>query len=332
MSSNKVSDEVFAEAVRLVEQYGSTGKAAKATGISRTTLNSRLEIAQVRANRPKSEPTIVPLALPDAPVIREIVARSNNKHMVVPDTQCRPGVPLDHMRWAGLYAAVKKPDKIIHIGDNWDMASLSSYDKGKRSFEGRRYDLDIKAGNLGIELFMEPIYDEMEACAKRGEVWDPELHFAVGNHEERILRAINDQPELDGVIGYKDFNLTNHGWVVHPYLEVFQVDGVNYAHFFTSGVMGRPVASARALLTKKHSTCVMGHVQKYEVAIDYDARGRRLTGLFAGCFYQHDEPYLGAQTNRDTWRGVHILYGCEGGEFTHNSVDLGYLKDRFEGK
>ena len=43
------------------------------------------------------------------------------KHLVIPDTQVKPGQSLEHLRWAGQYAADKKPDVIIHIGDHWDM-------------------------------------------------------------------------------------------------------------------------------------------------------------------------------------------------------------------
>jgi len=46
---------------------------------------------------------------------------------------------IDHLTWAGQYAVDKKPDVIVHIGDHWDMPSLSHYDKGTKSFEGRRY-------------------------------------------------------------------------------------------------------------------------------------------------------------------------------------------------
>ena len=34
-------------------------------------------------------------------------------HMIVPDTQVREGVPLDHLRAAGNYIVDKKPDTII---------------------------------------------------------------------------------------------------------------------------------------------------------------------------------------------------------------------------
>ena len=82
------------------------------------------------------------------------------KHLVIPDTQVKPGHSTAHLKWAGEYAAEKKPDVIIHIGDHWDMASLSSYDVGKKSFEGRRYTRDIRAGLNAMDHFIAPTKEE----------------------------------------------------------------------------------------------------------------------------------------------------------------------------
>jgi hypothetical protein len=76
------------------------------------------------------------------------------KHMVIPDTQVKPDSDYSHMRWAGHYAAEKKPDVIVHLGDHWDMPSLSSYDVGKKSFEGRRYTKDIESGIDAMLAFL----------------------------------------------------------------------------------------------------------------------------------------------------------------------------------
>jgi len=82
------------------------------------------------------------------------------RHLVIPDTQIKPDKPMDHMLWAGKYACAVKPDTIIHIGDHWDMPSLSSYDVGKKSFEGRRYSADVEAGNEAMQLFTDCIRAE----------------------------------------------------------------------------------------------------------------------------------------------------------------------------
>jgi hypothetical protein len=253
------------------------------------------------------------------------------RHMVIPDTQVKPGVNTDHLGWAGKYAVAMKPDVIVMIGDWWDMASLSSYDKGTKSFEGRRYIHDIQAGNRAMDQFMAPIMAERKRLRHlKKKQWNPRLVFTLGNHENRITRAVEKDAMLEEVIGYKDFNLEDYGWEVHDFLDVVTIDGVCYSHFFTSGVMGRPVTSARALLTKKHQSCVMGHVQDRDIAFAKRADGRHMTGLFAGIFYQHQEDYLTPQTN-GSWSGLWILNEVEEGEFDELPVSMRYLEKRYGG-
>ena len=249
------------------------------------------------------------------------------RHMVIPDTQTKPGAPSNHLRWAGEYAVKMKPDKIIHIGDHWDMPSLSSYDRGKGAAEGRRVIEDIDAGNLAMETFLTPIRIEQNRQRRNKEkVWRPELHFCLGNHEERIARAVNDDAKWEGFLDYDNLHLAD--WIVHNYLEVTVIDGVAYSHFFTSGVMGRPVSSARALLTKKAMSCVMGHVQDRDIAYAKRADGTSMTGLFAGIFYQHDEDYLTPQTN-GSWRGIWILHDVVNGAFDEMPVSIKFLEERY---
>ena len=67
-------------------------------------------------------------------------------HLIIPDVQVKPGHDYSFLKAIGNYIVKKRPDVIINIGDFADMPSLSSYDKGKKSFEGRRYKHDVEAG------------------------------------------------------------------------------------------------------------------------------------------------------------------------------------------
>jgi hypothetical protein len=251
------------------------------------------------------------------------------RHLVIPDTQVKPGNSIDHLRWAGLYAAEKKPDVIVHIGDHWDFESLSSYDKGKKSFEGRRYLKDIEAGNKGLTAFMEPILSEQHRLRLNKKAqWNPRLVFTTGNHEHRIERAINNDAMLEDLIGLHHTNLLDYGWEVIPFLEVIVIDGIAYSHYFTSGVMGRPVSSARLMLQKKFMSCIMGHVQDRDIAFATKADGTRMTGIFAGIFYQHDEDYLTPQTNR-SWRGIWVLNEVHNGQFDELPISIDYLRSKY---
>lgn len=250
------------------------------------------------------------------------------RHIIIPDTQVKPNVPTDHLEWVGKYIVDMKPDVIIHLGDHWDMPSLSSYDKGKRSAENRRYSDDIRAGNEAMQLLLAPIKSEQQRLRRNKEkLWRPKMHFLMGNHEQRIERYTNDIAALDGAIGYHDLDLGS--WDVHPYLQPVVVDGVAYCHYFTSGIMGRPVTSAAALLTKKHMSAVMGHVQDRGIAYAKRADGQRMTGIFAGICYQHDEEYLNPQGNGGTWRGIWVLNEVRDGSFDEMPVSLSYLRERY---
>lgn len=251
------------------------------------------------------------------------------RHLVIPDTQVKPGVPVEHLEWAGMYAAEKKPDVIIHIGDHFDMPSLSSYDVGTMSFEGRTYKHDINTGIAAMELFLKPIRAEQERLKRNKEkLWKPRLVFTTGNHEQRIINAVNKDRKLSGLVGLDDLELIRMGWEVFPFLEPVVIDGIVYCHYFTSGVMGRPVSSASALANKKMMSCIMGHVQDRDIAYRRRADGSSITGLFAGIFYQHDESYLSPQTN-NSWRGIWLLNDVVNGSFDELPISLSYLRDTY---
>ena len=247
------------------------------------------------------------------------------KHMVIPDVQAKPGVPLEHLEWAGRYAAKKKPDVIVCIGDFADLPSLSIYDVGKKCFEGRTYTNDVLCTRNAMSLFMRPIAEEIKQSSG---TYNPKLILTLGNHEHRIHRCIESDRKLEGVVSLDDLGYREAGWDVVPYLKVRTIHGVSYSHYFTSGVLDRPVTSARALLTKRHCSAVMGHVQRRDIAYDYTAEGKQITAIFSGTFYQHDEDYMSAQGNKH-WRGIWMLHNVCDGEFDEMPVSMQYLKHKY---
>lgn len=149
------------------------------------------------------------------------------KILIVGDTQCKPGIDLSYMTWIGKYIVDKRPDVIVHIGDNYDFESLSSYDKGKRSFEGRRLKADIEAGNKGIENMLKPLWKlQRQQRANKKRVYLPRLVFCVGNHEDRFDRIAQDMPEFDGFVGVDTLNLEKYGWEVYPFLQPVEIEGI----------------------------------------------------------------------------------------------------------
>lgn len=255
---------------------------------------------------------------------KEIITKSGAKHIVIPDVQVKPGQDFTFLRKQGEYIASKMPDVIIAIGDFADMPSLSTYDKGKKSAEGKRYAEDIRATKLAMETLMAPIKKKMRETG-----WAPKLVLTLGNHEHRISRAADLAPEFFGHISVDDLGYEDHGWMVYPFLEVVKIDGVCYSHYFTTGAMGRPSGSARQLLTKKHCSCVQGHIQKDEQSYDYTADGKLITVLFVGTNYEHDEDYLTSQGNY-YFRGIWVLHEVNDGAFNPVKVPLSYTNKKFK--
>lgn len=258
----------------------------------------------------------------------------SRKHLIIPDCQVTPDTPTDHLCWTGKYILEKKPDVIVQIGDFADMESLSSYDIGKKCYEGRRYKKDIVASQRAMDVLMSPIikHNKQQARNKRGQ-YRPEKHLTLGNHEYRIVRAVEFDPKLDGWMSVDDLEYEKHGWIVHPFLEVVEIDGVNYAHYFANPLSGRPYGGENIGIRLKNIglSFVMGHQQQYIIGVRSLSNGRRIRGLIQGSFYLHDEDYRGPQSNNE-WRGIFILHEVSDGDYCLMEISLDYLCRRYENK
>lgn len=251
------------------------------------------------------------------------------KHLYLPDVQAKPGHDFTYLTNIGKYIVEKQPDVVVCGGDFADLPSLSSYDVGKKSFEGRRYRADIDATHRAMEALLAPMQDYNRWAAKNHRArYKPRMVLTLGNHENRINRVINDDPKLDGTISISDLKYEEYGWEVVPFLDVIVIDGVAYSHYFTTGLMGRPCTTASAQLTKKHMSCVAGHQQGLQIATSHRADGKRLTSVIAGSCYEHNEDYMSSQGNNH-FRGFLMLHDVNDGEFDLMSVSLKYLKGKY---
>lgn len=253
------------------------------------------------------------------------------KHLFIPDVQAKEGVPLEHLDWIGQYIIDKKPDVIVQIGDFADMPSLSSYDKGKKSFEGRRYKKDIAAARKAMDTLLGPLKEyNAKMKEQRHAQYKPRMVLTLGNHEERILRAVENQAELEDVIGYHDLPYEN--WEVHDYLKPVVIDGVMYVHYLSNPMTGKPYSgTALSQLSKvQHSFCI-GHKQTLDVATYFTPLGKQTWGIQAGAAYLHNEDFKGHQGNAH-WRGIVVLNDVREGTFEPMLVSLDYLRRRYGGQ
>src|SRR5260221_243208 len=195
------------------------------------------------------------------------------KHLIIPDVQAKDGIPLGHLSWIGKYIVDKKPDVVVCIGDFADMPSLSSYDRGKKSFEGRRYNTDIEYATIAMNMLLSPMREYNKHQKElRQKQYKPRMILTLGNHEQRIMRTTDLQPELDGVIGY--YQLPYSEWEVYDFLKPVIVDGVLYVHYLANPMTGKPYSgTALNQLTKIGQSFVVGHKQILDVATRFTLDG-----------------------------------------------------------
>jgi len=249
------------------------------------------------------------------------------KHLIIPDVQAKYGEDFEFLTRIGNYIVEKKPDVVINLGDFVDMESLSSYDVGKKSFEGKRYIKDIEAARQAMDCLLKPLREfNLKAKKNKEKLYKPRLVLTLGNHEQRIARAINDDPKLEGLIKYED--LPYQDWEVHDFLKPVFINGIAYCHYFPTGVMGRPATTASAMVSKLHMSCIAGHQQGKQVAYGKRPDGSTITCIIAGSCYEHNEGYLDHQTNHH-FRGLIVLHEVNNGCFDEMFVSLDYLKVKY---
>ena len=253
------------------------------------------------------------------------------RHFLIPDTQVRKGVPLDHIDWVAQAIVDYAPDVVVHIGDHWDNPAFSLHDeKGSLPMEGARYEDDVEVGNEAFTRLSAPMFKEIKRQSRNKAGWSPERHFAFGNHENRAARAANSDPRLARLVG--DHRMLTDGWRRHSFLTRFWIDGIVYSHYFQAQNSSRPIGgSIDARLNRIGESFVQGHQQSFMYGNRVYPTGRMRHGLVAGSCYLHTEDYKGAQGNNH-FRGVVILNEVKDGNYCIMPLTLNYLCKKYEGK
>ncbi len=255
---------------------------------------------------------------------------STKTHLVIPDPHTHPDYDNERFDWVGKLIKDIKPDVVINLGDHWDFNSLSAYEFGRKAFEGRNYGRDIDAGHDAHERMFGPIRKSKRKQPRR--VW------LEGNHEHRLAKAINLQPELEGDrfgISYNDLDLRR--WYNDAVFYnggtpgTIEIGGIHYAHYFVSGVMGRPIGGehpAYSLLSKQFRSCTAGHLHCLDLCRRTTVDGLPLIGLLAGCFQDYEVEWAG-EVNKLWWSGVIIKRNVEEGNYDPQFVSTQQLRREY---
>jgi metallophosphoesterase superfamily enzyme len=108
--------------------------------------------------------------------------------IIIPDLHMTDRLPKDYLAVRGFIKDFK-PDRIVLLGDFMDVGSLSAWDTDKkRIMENKRFKKEIVAANDELDYLTD--------CLNK----DGKIDYIEGNHEWRVERYLDKNPEMEGLI------------------------------------------------------------------------------------------------------------------------------------
>lgn len=241
--------------------------------------------------------------------------------MLMGDPHAEPDQSLNRFHIAGRFMQEKQPDYVWCAGDWGSFNSLSPHEIGTIHNEGKRYTKDIDACNHALDIF----HHYYKGMKKK-----PTLVISEGNHEQWIQRAVVKQPHLWGHVSLGDIKFAKYQWKLIPFLQPVKIGGITFKHYFTSGVMGRPISGetqAWNMLRKVHMSCVAGHLHEFHYHETINGAGEKLLGLNVGCFLDQI-PHYTLESKR-WWSGLIMLREVVKGYGSLAKYDMQYLRRNY---
>ncbi len=247
----------------------------------------------------------------------------------MPDCHANPACDNRRFLWLGRFIFDINPDIVVNLGDLADLNSLSSYDRGKKAFEGRRYKNDIAVVHDALAKMDAPLveYNKARKNIRKGPRRAPRKLITLGNHEHRLTRAVEGSPELDGVLSLQDFHYERFGYEVYPFKTPVEVEGIWISHYFPSGVKGEAISGfniASNLIQKNMVSSICGHSHLWDMAIRAKPNGQKVIGLCAGWY--GEQPTYSDATEQMWWSGCTLLRDVHDGVFDCEQYSIERIK------
>lgn len=245
-----------------------------------------------------------------------------------------PDVSNERFNWLGEFIYDLKPDIVIDLGDGADMRSLNSYDtRYPQKIVAQNYEKDIESYN--------DAQDRLRHKFRHQRRKKPHWVGFEGNHENRIKKALAEDPRLEGdKHGVSFKHLQTKHWFndYHEYTNsapaIADYCGVSFAHFFSSGNYGTAISGihhAYALLQHRNHSSTCGHSHKRSIYFKDSAHPYPIIGAVAGCFKGKDEDWAG-QSNNEWWKGILVKRELENGYYEPQWISMETLRREYGGK
>lgn len=239
-----------------VEKNGSRRAAAAALNVCRGTLNKTMQRLAEKGIRVKPNQPKLPLEPVSLKLKKETI-----KICAIGDFHDCPGQDKSRIKWIARYIAETNPDLVVQIGDFADWNSLSRHEKpGTIGYADKpAFVDDLESAEEVLSIYRQILKD------------GPPSHITYGNHEERLERWDNDQPESKGLsfADRRDVLFKNYGWKTYAYGQWLFIGGVGFVHV-PHNLMGREYGgkTVNTIANDAVFSIVFGHShRKAEVSV-----------------------------------------------------------------
>lgn len=258
----------------------------------------------------------------------------SNTILVVGDCHVDEEQSLDRFNLLGNFILQHQPTHIVFIGDFLTLNCLSAWDKDKRlKMEGKRYKNEIDAGNEALDRTFYPMLQyNHERRESKKKLYQPEIIYIEGNHEDRLTRYLERDPTFSGWVDIStNLHLIDRGIRFVPYREYVYIGGIGFTHVpfnKISPISGLDIARKASLVTV--DSVVYGHTHEANMSNVHKQGQTHLQQIYnCGCFIDKKEDYVhGRVTNY--WRGITLLHNWKHGRFDVEQYSLGRLKREYE--
>jgi len=312
MAKHQLHDDVTM--LEAYKRLGSKKAAAEELGLSRSTLQHHLR-RLAPDGEPATDPAKTVTVKPRFRIQQRGVRPEDDKLILaIGDTHDSPHIA-DKSRFEALgrLAYKHKVDQIVQIGDFTSLDSMS-FHEGNETLKGRQkpsFMEDMKSMQEALKAFRRGLNGHQ--CP---------MHITLGNHEHRLFRYVNQNPEiaelLDGILFAP---LDDYGWTYSPYGEFYFVGDVGFVHA-PMNVMGKPYGGANceaAIARDALHDIVFGHTHKRTDKSFPKMGNEHITVINLGCALPagHLEDY--ARHSLTGWSYGAYLLNIRGGRIAGQS-------------
>lgn len=232
--------------------------------------------------------------------------------VVLPDVHLDTNVPKDYLP-VKKFIAEYKPDKVIILGDFMNVGSMSAWDYDKkRKMEGRRWIKEVEVANKELDYLEKYVKDKEDG-----------IIYLEGNHEDRVQRYLDKNPEMEGIIEIEEqlgLKKRNVKWV-----EMNKLYKLGEMHF-THGMYTNKYCAQKHLDVLGCNVC-FGHQHKTQTAFQNQAMAKPIMSYALGTLGDKAPDYLKGRPGN--WINQFAIYewDTKSGRFSLTPINV--IKNTF---